>query len=148
MVAIASRRQGMVDLAKEAGPAAALASVRASAFLRVSATQRLALRVVIQPSRGSPTDSGSCLWLRWASEEGNAPAFVRTVAEAEGQQYRQLGIPRFSELCVRGFLSGGGYDGIPLEVNTYDLGRRFELAAQQQFSVAEEVARWVRGQRF
>ena len=26
------------------------------------------------------------------------------------QQYRQLGIPRFSEFYVRGFLSGGGYD--------------------------------------
>ena len=33
------------------------------------------------------------------------------------EQYRQLGLQRFSELYVRGFLSGGGYDGIPLEVN-------------------------------
>src|SRR6266567_1837626 len=41
------------------------------------------------------------------------------------EQYRQLGGPRFSELYVRGFLSGG-YDGIPLEVNAYALGRRFE----------------------
>jgi hypothetical protein len=28
------------------------------------------------------------------------------------EQYRQLGIPRFAELYVRGFLSGGGYDGM------------------------------------
>ena len=42
------------------------------------------------------------------------------------EQYRQLGIPRFAELYVRGFLSGGGYYGIPLEVNAYDLGDRFE----------------------
>jgi hypothetical protein len=33
------------------------------------------------------------------------------------EQYRQLGITRFAELYVRGFLSGGGYDGIPLEMN-------------------------------
>src|ERR1035441_4630206 len=32
------------------------------------------------------------------------------------EQYRQLGIPRFSELYVSGFLSGGSYEGIPLEV--------------------------------
>ena len=64
------------------------------------------------------------------------------------EQYRQLGIPRFSELYVRGFLSGGGYDGIPLEANAYALGRRFEESPRQQFSVAEEVARWVREDRF
>ena len=63
------------------------------------------------------------------------------------EQYRQLRIPRFSELYVRGFLSGGGYDGIPLEVNAYDLGRRFEGNPRQPFSVAEEVARWVREER-
>jgi hypothetical protein len=64
------------------------------------------------------------------------------------EQYRQLGIPRFSEFYVRGFLSGGGYDGIPLEVNAYVLGRRFEAAPQRRFSVADEVARWIREDRF
>ena len=39
------------------------------------------------------------------------------------EQYRQIGIERFSELYVRGFLSGGGYDGTPLEANAYDLER-------------------------
>ncbi len=61
--------------------------------------------------------------------------------------YRQLGVPRFSELYVRGFLSGGGYDGIPLEVNAYALGRQFEGNPRQRFSVADEVARWVRKDR-
>jgi hypothetical protein len=37
------------------------------------------------------------------------------------EQYRQLGVPRFSELYVRGFLSGGSYEAIPLEVNAYTL---------------------------
>jgi hypothetical protein len=35
------------------------------------------------------------------------------------EQYRQLGIPRFSEFYVRGFLNGGSYEAIPLEVNAY-----------------------------
>jgi len=33
------------------------------------------------------------------------------------EQHRQLGIPRFADLYVRGFLSGGSYEAIPLEVN-------------------------------
>jgi len=63
------------------------------------------------------------------------------------EQYRQLGIRRFSELYVQGFLSGG-YDGIPLEVNARALRGRFEGNPRQQFSVAEEVARWIREDRF
>jgi hypothetical protein len=32
------------------------------------------------------------------------------------EQYRQLGIPRFAELYVRGFLSGGGYGYKPCTI--------------------------------
>jgi hypothetical protein len=56
--------------------------------------------------------------------------------------YRQLGIPRFSELYVRGFLNGGSYDAIPLEVNAYTLGGRFESSPRRIFSVEDEVGRW------
>jgi hypothetical protein len=58
------------------------------------------------------------------------------------EQYRQLGIPRFSDLYVRGFLNGGSYDAIPLEVNAYTLGGRFESDPQRLFSVDDEVRRW------
>src|ERR1700729_3841347 len=58
------------------------------------------------------------------------------------EQYRQLGIPRFSELYVRGFLQGGSYEAIPLEVNAYTLGGRFESDSRRVFSVADEVRRW------
>src|SRR5260370_40614474 len=37
------------------------------------------------------------------------------------EQYRPLGIPRFSELYVRGFLNGGSYYAIPLERKAYTL---------------------------
>ena len=59
------------------------------------------------------------------------------------EQYRQLGIPRFAELYVRGFLAGGSYDLIPLEVNAYILGGRYESNPAQQFSVADEVRRLI-----
>jgi hypothetical protein len=64
------------------------------------------------------------------------------------EQYRQLGVPRFAELYVRGFLSGGGYDGIPLEINAYALGARFEAHPDQSFSVETEVASWIHEGRF
>lgn len=57
-------------------------------------------------------------------------------------QYRQLGIPRFSELYVSGFLNGGSYEAIPLEVNAYTLEGRFESDPQRVFSVEDEVRRW------
>jgi hypothetical protein len=58
------------------------------------------------------------------------------------EQYRQLGIPRFSELYVRGFLNGGSYEAIPLEVYAYTLGGRFEQNTARQFSVEDEVRKW------
>lgn len=62
------------------------------------------------------------------------------------EQFRQLGVLRFSKLYVRGFLRGGGYHAIPLEANAYALGRRFESG--QRFSVAEEVACSIHEERF
>lgn len=64
------------------------------------------------------------------------------------EQYRQLGIPTFASLYVRGFLTGGGYHGIPLEINAYALGARFESAPNLPFSVESEVSSWIIQGRF
>jgi hypothetical protein len=64
------------------------------------------------------------------------------------EQYRQLGIPRFAELYVRGFLNNGGYDGIPLERNAFLLDDRYEHDRTSPFSVAEVVAEWISAGRF
>ncbi len=64
------------------------------------------------------------------------------------EQYRQLGITRFAELYARGFLAGGSYDTIPLEVNAYTLDRRFQEQPDERFSVEDEVRAWVRDNRF
>jgi hypothetical protein len=58
------------------------------------------------------------------------------------------GIASFAELYVRGFLSGDGYNGIPLEMNAYELGCRFESSPRTRFSVAYEASAWVRAGRF
>ena len=63
-------------------------------------------------------------------------------------KYRQLQVPCFAALYVRGFLNGGCYDGIPLERNTYELGGRFEAQPRRTFSVENEVSMWIKQDRF
>jgi len=63
------------------------------------------------------------------------------------EQYHQLGITTFSDLYVRGFLNGGGYEGIPLERNAYLLGARYAQNRAAGFSVADDVAQWIAGKR-
>jgi hypothetical protein len=64
------------------------------------------------------------------------------------EQYRRLGIPRFAELYVQGFLSVDGYDSIQLEVHAYELGARFEASPRQQFLVTDEVLDWIWERRY
>ena len=56
-------------------------------------------------------------------------------------QYRVLGLQRFAKLYVRGFVQGGGYYGIPLEQQAYELGARFDEHPKEIFSVEDEVIR-------
>ncbi len=58
-------------------------------------------------------------------------------------QYEKLGLEGFANKYVRGFLTGGSYDAIPLEMNAYDLDARFAGAPTRAFSVADEVQRWI-----
>ena len=43
---------------------------------------------------------------------------------------------------MRGFLNGGSYYAIPLEVNASTLGGRFEFEPRRMFSVEDEVGKW------
>jgi len=47
-----------------------------------------------------------------------------------------------------GFLSGGSYPAIPLEMNAYELDGRFAAAPAAMFLVEAEVQRWVDEGRF
>jgi hypothetical protein len=63
-------------------------------------------------------------------------------------QYEKLGLPEFAAKYVRGFLSGGSYGAIPLEMNAYELEARFAAQRAKPFSVADEVQRWIETKRF
>jgi hypothetical protein len=54
-------------------------------------------------------------------------------------QYRALGVRRFARLYVNGFLEGGGYEGIPLEKQAFELEERFTRNPNSVFSVEEDV---------
>ena len=63
-------------------------------------------------------------------------------------QYEKLGLHKFAERYVHGFLEGGGYDGIPLEINAYGLDARFARNPAKHFSVEIEVEKWIAQGKF
>lgn len=63
-------------------------------------------------------------------------------------QYEMLGLQEFTAKYVRGFLTGGSYAAIPLEMNAYELEARFAAAPARPFSVADVVQRWIGADRF
>jgi hypothetical protein len=58
-------------------------------------------------------------------------------------QYEKLGLADFADKYVRGFLGGGSYEAIPLEMNAYQLAARFAAAPMNPFSVEAEVQAWI-----
>jgi hypothetical protein len=63
-------------------------------------------------------------------------------------QYQKLGLPTFAARYVTGFLTGGSYEAIPLEMNAYELDARFAAAPAISFSVATEVQAWIDAGKF
>lgn len=63
-------------------------------------------------------------------------------------QYELLGVGQFVSLYVEGFLNGGGYEGIPLEKNAYELDARFSANPKLSFEVEAEVRAWKDNGRF
>jgi hypothetical protein len=63
-------------------------------------------------------------------------------------QYEKLGVSEFAAKYVAGFLHGGSYKAIPLEMNAYELDARFSAAPTKSFSVETEVEQWIGRSRF
>lgn len=54
-------------------------------------------------------------------------------------QYKHLGLDGFASRYVRGFLSGGSYEEIPLEKQAYELEHKFASNPPVVFSVEDDV---------
>jgi Domain of unknown function (DUF4157) len=63
-------------------------------------------------------------------------------------QYRHLGLQGFAERYVRGFLSGGSYEEIPLEKQAYELEARFSADPAALFSVEQDVKHRIQSKYF
>lgn len=63
-------------------------------------------------------------------------------------QYSRLGLQGFTNKYVEGFMQGGGYDRIPLEVNAYLLDSEFARDPAKHFSVENEVQSWIDNGKF
>jgi hypothetical protein len=63
-------------------------------------------------------------------------------------QYEKLGLAEFAAKYVRGFLTGGSYEAIPLEMNAHELDARFAAEPAKVFSVAAEVQAGIDASRF
>jgi hypothetical protein len=63
-------------------------------------------------------------------------------------QYEKLGLQQFATKYVTGFLRGGSYEDIPLEVNAYSLEARFGQQPLTPFPVAQDVQSWIAANRF
>jgi hypothetical protein len=63
-------------------------------------------------------------------------------------QVERLGLAEFAAKYVKGFLSGGSYEAIPLEKNAYELDARFAAAPARPYSVEVEVQSWIGLGRF
>ena len=57
-------------------------------------------------------------------------------------QYSQMDMKEFATRFINGFIQGGSYEKIPLEMHAYALGDRFSQNATQVFSVDDEVRQW------
>ncbi|MCU1219571.1 MAG: hypothetical protein JWN42_768 [Candidatus Angelobacter sp.] len=56
-------------------------------------------------------------------------------------QYAQMGLKKFAERFVNGFITAGSFEGIPLEKMAQALEARFSQDTRQAFSVDDEVRR-------
>jgi hypothetical protein len=63
-------------------------------------------------------------------------------------QYEKLGLADIAHKYVRGFLGGGSYEVIPLEVNAHQLETRVAAAPAGPLSVEAEVQAWIEAGRF
>ena len=63
-------------------------------------------------------------------------------------QIEVLGLERYAELWVRGFLKTHAHFTVPLEVHAFSMASRFLRPTLEKFSVEDEVLRWAADHRY
>jgi len=63
-------------------------------------------------------------------------------------QIQAVGLERYAELWVRGFLKTRAHFTVPLEVHAFSLASRFARTEPEKFSVEDEVLRWAADDRY
>jgi len=63
-------------------------------------------------------------------------------------QFQILGLQRYADLLVRGFLKTNAYFAVPLEAHAFALESRFARNSLESFSVEEQVRLWIREGRY
>ncbi len=63
-------------------------------------------------------------------------------------QIQAVGLERYAELWVRGFLRTRAHFTVPLEVHAFSLASRFARPEPEKFSVEDEVLRWAADERY
>ena len=63
-------------------------------------------------------------------------------------QLQVLGLDRYAELFVRGFLRTGSHVTVPLETHAFALDSRFVKYSEGFFSVEEQIRLWLRENRY
>lgn len=76
------------------------------------------------------------------SERALFHALVHTV------QIQVLGLERYAELWIRGFLKGRAHFSVPLEVHAFSLASKFLRPLAETFSVEDQVLHWAASNRY
>ena len=76
------------------------------------------------------------------SERALVHALVHTV------QIDILGLERYAELWVHGFLKSRTHFTVPIEVHAFTLASKFLRSSAEKFSVEDEVLQWVNQGRY
>jgi hypothetical protein len=76
------------------------------------------------------------------SERALFHALVHTV------QIQVLGLERYAELWIRGFLKGRAHFSVPLEAHAFSLATKFLRPLAETFSVEDQVLHWAAGNRY
>ena len=63
-------------------------------------------------------------------------------------QFQVLGLQRYSDLLVRGFLRTHAHFAVPLEAHAFALESKFARNDAEDFSVEEQVRLWIRESRY